>query len=130
MNFRAIEKHRSWFYSAGMAVLITLWLLSGAIGNDSRDDIAVHATNVPGESPRSKVRVRTQSAETITRTIVVNGKTAPARVVELGAETDGRVEHVGAERGANVTRGGLSVRLDMLDRAARLAQAQATVKQR
>ena len=130
MNFRAIEKHRSWFYSAGMAVLITLWLLSGAIGNDSRDDIAVHATNVPGESPRSKVRVRTQSAETITRTIVVNGKTAPARVVELGAETDGRIEHVGAERGANVARGGLIVRLDMRDREARLAQAQATVKQR
>lgn len=130
MNFTAIEKHRSWFYSAGMAVLITLWLLSGAIGNDSPDENAVQAINVPGDSTRSKVRVRTQSAETITRTIVVNGKTAPARVVELGAETDGRIEHVGAERGANVTRGDLIVRLDMRDREARLAQAQATVRQR
>jgi len=76
------------------------------------------------------VRVRTQTAEEVVRTIVVNGETAPARVVQISAETDGRVTSTGAERGANVARGGLLVRLDERDRKARLAQAQATVKQR
>ncbi len=64
------------------------------------------------------------------RTIIVNGRTAPARVVELSAETDGRIEHIGVERGANVNRSEVIVRLDERDRRARLAQAEATVKQR
>jgi multidrug efflux system membrane fusion protein len=79
---------------------------------------------------KSAVRVRTQSAEQVLRTITVNGKTAPARVADLSAETDGRVEFLGAERGANVNRGEIIVRLDQRDRKARLAEAQATVKQR
>jgi multidrug efflux system membrane fusion protein len=66
----------------------------------------------------------------VTRTIVVNGKTAPARIAELSAETDGRVVAIGAERGANVKRGTIIVRLDERDRSARLAEARATLKQR
>jgi multidrug efflux system membrane fusion protein len=64
------------------------------------------------------------------RTIVVNGKTAPARIAQLSAETDGRIEYIGAERGASLERGNLIVRMDERDRTARLAQAEATVKQR
>jgi multidrug efflux system membrane fusion protein len=64
------------------------------------------------------------------RTIVVNGKTAPARIVHLSAETDGRVVYIGAERGASLDRGDVIVRLDERDRTARLAQAKATVRQR
>ena len=127
----AWAKHRSWFYSAGIAVAITLWLLSGTLGGADADDAgpdALAATTV--EAPHSRVRVRTQTAEEIVRTIVVNGETAPARIVQISAETDGRVSSIGAERGANVEQGGVLVRLDERDRKARLAQAQATVKQR
>jgi multidrug efflux system membrane fusion protein len=124
----SFSQHRSWFYSAGIAVLITLWVASGAFDEDeietSNDDVASEQT------AHSKVRVRTQTAEEIVRTISVNGKTAPARVVQLSAETDGRVTHIGAERGANVDKGDVIVRLDERDRTARLAQAKATVKQR
>jgi len=130
MNPEFIQEHRSWFYSAGIALLITVWLVSGSFGSDDSSEVAVKTVETSNENTQSKVRVRTQSAETITRTIVVNGKTAPARIVELGAETDGRIEHIGAERGANVARGGVIVKLDLRDREARLAQAQATVKQR
>lgn len=130
MNTEFFRKHRSWFYSAGMALLITLWLLSGTLGSDDNNQVAIDASGTKIENPQNKVRVRTQSAESITRTIVVNGKTAPARVVNLGAETDGRIEVVGADRGANVAAGGMIVRLDLRDREARLAQARATVKQR
>ena len=59
-----------------------------------------------------------------------NGRTAPARVVELNAETDGRVIGVDAERGDRFDAGDVIVRLDERDRRARLAQAEATVKQR
>ena len=129
MQLGIFEKHRSWFISAGMATAIVLWLLSGYFLND--DERASSATDTTAPAlERTAVRVRTQSAEEVTRTIIVNGKTAPARVVELSAETEGRVVYVGAERGASVDRGGIIVRLDERDRKARLAQAEATLKHR
>ena len=131
MDLGKFEKYRSWLYSAGIAILIAGWLLSGQFGNsnDAADErsAAIAKTTI---APQSKVRVRTQIAEEVTRTIVVNGKTAPARVVELSAETDGRVESIGAKRGANINRNTVIVRLDERDRSARLAQAEATVRQR
>jgi len=131
MDLGKFEKYRSWLYSAGIAILIAGWLLSGQFGNsdDTNDErsAAIAKTTI---APQSKVRVRTQIAEEVTRTIIVNGKTAPARVVELSAETDGRVESIGAKRGANIDRNTVIVRLDERDRSARLAQAEATVRQR
>ena len=124
-----VKQHRSWFLSATIAGLIGLWLLSGQFGGDATATLNV-TSDSPAQFARTSVRVRTQSAEEITRTIVVNGKTAPARVVEIAAETDGRVEFVGAERGASLTTGEVIVRLDARDRVARLAQAEALLKQR
>lgn len=129
MQLGIIKKYRSWFISAGMAAAIVLWLLSGYIVNDEEHS-ASSADTAAAAVERTAVRVRTQSAEEVTRTIIVNGKTAPARVVELSAETEGRVVYIGAERGASVDRGGIIVRLDERDRKARLAQAEATLKQR
>ena len=128
MALGKLKRYKSWFLSAGIITAVTLWLLSGQIGEteDTGDTVDVAAL----AAARNAVRVRTQSAEEVMRTIVVNGKTAPARIVNLAAETDGRVEYVGAERGASLKRGDLIVRLDERDRAARLAQAQATLKQR
>ena len=123
-----INRYKSWFVSAGIVVAVTLWIASGSFGNTEDEDTAIN----PGVTATAKnaVRVRTQSAEEVMRTIVVNGKTAPARIAQLSAETDGRIEYIGADRGANLERGNLIVRMDERDRAARLAQAEATVKQR
>ncbi len=129
MKLGTFKQHRSWFTSAGIAALITIWLLSGQFGKGEPANTP-HTVARDLDAPRSSVRVRTQSAEEVTRTIIVNGKTAPARVVELSAETDGRIEHIGAARGTNVNRSEVIVRLDQRDRRARLAQAEATVKQR
>jgi len=123
-----INRYKSWFVSAGIVIAVTLWIASGSFGNTEDEDTAIN----PGVAATAKnaVRVRTQSAEEVMRTIVVNGKTAPARTAQLSAETDGRIEYIGADRGANLERGNLIVRMDERDRAARLAQAEATVKQR
>ena len=124
-----LSEHRSWLMSAGIAVLVAAWLLSGQLGGEPSETPVTDLTPV-ARATQSSVRVRTQSAEEIMRTIVVNGKTAPARVVDLAVETDGRIEFVGVQRGASVQRGDVIVRLDERDRRARLAQAEATVKQR
>ena len=131
MDLGNFEKYRSWFYSAGIAVLVVVWLASGQFAEHEVVAAGNKATVANSTAaPLGKVRVRTQVAEEITRTIVVNGKTAPARVVELSAETDGRITSIGADRGANVDRDTVIVRLDERDRSARLAEARATVRQR
>ena len=130
MKLRNFEKYRSWFYSMGITVLVAIWLLSGQFSDDDFSAQSSSSAAQPASSTQGKVRVRTQVAEEVTRTIVVNGKTAPARVVELSAETDGRVTSIGAKRGANVDSGTVIVRLDERDRSARLAEARAIVKQR
>lgn len=129
MNVGKFEAYKSWLVSAGIAFGISLWLFSGTFNEDDETAAAV-ATQDAEKELLTNVRVRSIVAEEVTRTISINGKTAPARIVELNAETDGRVVVIGTERGERLDRGELIVRLDQRDRNARLAQAAATVKQR
>jgi len=129
MSWAFLKQQQSWLLSAGIAVLVVLWLLSGQ-GAEEPEATAVSAAADAGEPQRSSVRVVTRSAEEVQRTIVVNGKTEPARIVTLAAETDGRVAAIGIARGESADSGDLVVRLDERDRTARLAEAHATLKQR
>ena len=128
MAMGKLGRYKSWLLSGGIIAVVALWLLSGQIGGG--EETGETAAEASVATTRDAVRVRTQSAEEVMRTVVVNGKTAPSRIVNLAAETDGSVEYVGAERGASLERGALIVRLDERDRTARLAQAQAILKQR
>jgi len=129
MNLGNFNGYKSWLISAGITIGIGLWLISGSIFGDEENTDGAAIAAIPSEVLAS-VRVRHQSAEEVTRTISVNGRTAPARTVELNAETDGRIVSVGVARGDRLDRGEIIVRLDERDRNARLAQAVATVKQR
>lgn len=129
LDTNKLSRYKSWLTSAGIAIAIALWLASGHFGGGTKsysNDVDQGRT----VAPRASVRVRRQVAEEVTRNIVVNGRTAPARIVELNAETDGRVVAVGTKRGDRFDAGDVIVRLDERDRRARLAQAEATVKQR
>ena len=131
MDKEFFRQHKSWLTSAGIALLIGLWLATGRFSGDAADSGAVITSDrAPDQDTRVSVRIRNQAAEEVTRMVRVNGKTAPARIVEINAETDGRVVEVGSERGNRLDRGELIVRLDERDRSARLAQAEAMVKQR
>jgi multidrug efflux system membrane fusion protein len=130
MDLGKLRNFRSWLISASIVVVVSVWLASGQVGSEAPQEEPASVITSAAPAQQSSVRVRTQKAEEIMRTIVVNGQTAPARVVDIAAETDGRVEHVGIDRGTNVGRNAVIVRLDERDRAARLAQAEATVRQR
>ena len=127
MNKNELGKYKSWLTSAGIALAIGLWLTTGQLPSDKPDTDAT-ITEPSEQKTRSNVRTRTQTAESVTRMVVVNGNPAPARIVEINAETDGRVESTGIERGERLDKGEVIVRLDERDRQARLAQASATVK--
>ncbi len=132
MKVESLSQHRSWLVSGGIVVAIVLWLATGSGGEpeSTAAESEAAATTESSDTERFAVRIRNQVAEEVVRTITVNGSTAPARTVEINAETDGRVEETGVDRGERVSQGGIIVRLDERDRKARLAQAQATVKQR
>jgi membrane fusion protein, multidrug efflux system len=128
------SRTRSILLACGIAAAVAIWMLSG-IGRDPdgpsnpstvRDEAAGTAGN-----PERRIRVMVQhlSARPITREIIVSGRTEPNREVELRAETDGAVVALGAERGAKVTAGERIVELDMRDREALLAEAEATIEQ-
>ena len=129
MQFEKLKRYKSWLVSAAITSAIALWLVSGQIGSDNSDQDVAPVANQQSED-RPNVRVRRQTAEEVTRTIAVNGRTAPARIVDINAETDGRVVAVGRERGDRLDRGDVIVQLDERDRRARHSQAVATVKQR
>ena len=87
MQITEINRYKSWLISGGLAIAVVLWLVSGQFGEETVEPQSAVITSA-AES-RDAVRVRTQSAEEVLRTIKVNGKTAPARIVQLAAETDG-----------------------------------------
>jgi multidrug efflux system membrane fusion protein len=133
MQLGIIKRYKSWLTSAAITLVIALWLFSGQFGEQQNPVVDTNQSSQQSTSQPQQlagVRVRQQAAELVTRTITVNGRTAPARVVELNAETDGRVESVGVERGERLNKGDIIVELDERDRKARLSQAVATVKQR
>ena len=130
MKSAKLNRYKSWLLSGGIVIVVVLWLASGQFAKDEPELARAIEPDAAASAQRNAVRVRTQSAEEVMRTIVVNGETAPSRIVHLAAETDGRVVHVGAERGAALQRGEVIVRLDERDRSARLAQARALVRQR
>lgn len=129
LELNKLRPYKSWLTSAGITIAIALWLASGHIGGGTKSYDSEQNPNV-ASAPRTSVRVRHQTAVEVTRNITVNGRTAPARIVELNAETDGRVVSIGVERGDRFDAGDVIVNLDERDRRARLLQAEATVKQR
>ena len=119
MHLGNIKRYKSWLTSAAIALVIALWLASGQISSDESVTALDSSRSVTNTELRTSVRIRQQAAEQVTRTIAVNGRTAPARVVALNAETDGRVTMVGVERGERLNKGDVIVELDERDRRAR-----------
>jgi multidrug efflux system membrane fusion protein len=114
--------------AGGIVVAVSLWMLSG-IGSEPTAD-AITATRAASTNTLQQVRVQAMQAREITREILISGRTEPNRLVQIKAETDGRVNAIRAERGETVADGAALLTLDVRDRNARLAEAQALVEQR
>ncbi len=127
---------KSYVIAGVLAIGLVGWLASGQMGG--RDDTEVEATAISAvetpdvtEAPeKMSVRVRDLTAEPIEREIVINGKTAPVRHVQLRAETTGRVLKVETEEGALVEEGDVLVRLDPRDRELVKLEVEALLRQR
>jgi multidrug efflux system membrane fusion protein len=118
----------SWWFSLAVVAGVSSWMASGLFSHHG-----VASTDAaPGAAtaPLTKVRVIELEAQAKPIEIVVQGRSAASRKVEIKAETIGKVIEIGADRGARVKKGQLIVRLATDDRQARLEEAQALVRQR
>ncbi|MCB9960192.1 MAG: efflux RND transporter periplasmic adaptor subunit [Rhodospirillaceae bacterium] len=130
---------RSLFIALACAVGAAVWILSGQFGDSAPEadgEAAVAsggaATEAAGESEQiiRTVRVRPSAAEPFEDLLVLYGRTAAERTVDVRAQIDGQVVEVSAERGDVVAAGQVLVRLSTDERAARVAQGEALVAQR
>lgn len=119
--------NKSILIAVGIAAAAALWIASGAVATD---DEAPKTGPSPAEGSHVEVKVEVLTARPMQRELTIQGRTAPVRDVVLKAEIEGQVEAVLAEKGAAVAQGAPLVRLDMRDRAARRAEADALVAQR
>ena len=124
---------KSYVIAGVLALALIGWLASGQMRAPDQADVETTAAEEPvthQSLEKMSVRVRDLTAEPIAREIVINGKTAPVRLVELRAETTGRVLKIEAEEGALVEEGNVLVRLDPRDRELAKLEAEALLRQR
>lgn len=129
MSIKNLIAKRPWILAVAVTAVVVAWLASGSIGTRKPADLMPGSTHIGDSESIARVQVISQVAKPVTRMISVYGQTAPARTVEMSSETEGRVEGVEAVRGRRARAGAVILRLDMRDRRARLAQADASVRE-
>lgn len=124
---------KSIFIAIFIAVIATLWILSGMFGDKSNADDTAAPTeealnNASSDIP--EVRVQNLTAQMMNDSIEVTGRTQASRQVMLGAETDGQIAIVLVNKGDVVEKGTVLAKVGLQDRAARVNEAQQLLNQR
>lgn len=111
--------------AAGVAAAAFLWIVSGLIfpGDEK---------NVPDNAKHSLPSVRTvmSVAKNHQNSLILFGRTEPARAVMLKAETSGHISAIVIDKGHAVKAGQVIARIAIDARKARLAEAEALLNQR
>lgn len=120
--------------SYGIALLISLavagWVFSGQLGRSQSNASLKKDDANSTDTPVMTVRGQVLHAREYASDIILRGRTEALRSVEIKAQTDGRVVELPVEKGTRVGAGEIICRLATDERAARLAQARALVRQR
>jgi membrane fusion protein, multidrug efflux system len=123
-------------YSILLATVIAIgtgaWILSGQFANGARTEgeDAAKSKTAPPATEMAAVRVRESIAEPYRSAVIISGRTAPSREIELKAQILGKVVALGAKDGDHVEKGAPIIRFDPEDREARRQMAKARIVQR
>ncbi|ODR97590.1 hypothetical protein AUC69_10760 [Methyloceanibacter superfactus] len=123
-----MDLNKSYLIAAVFTLGLAAWVLGGyfvkSSGKETPDAPAVADAVAP-----MTVSVRTQEARSVEQYIVAQGQAEPNRTVTIRAETTGQVAEILADEGATVAAGDVIARLESNDRQARLARAEAHVRE-
>lgn len=108
------------------------WVGSGMLTGKGADAPNANADQNAGEVAQAvpSVRVQESTAQAFQSDIILQGRTAASRMVELRAEVSGRAEDIVVMEGQPVSEGDPILKIAINDRAARLDQARASLEQR
>lgn len=114
------------------AILLTgiAWIGSGVLFGSGADTSPADGNAGQTEATIPSVRVQESTAQPFQSDIILQGRTAASRMVELRAEVSGRAEDVVVMEGQPVSDGDPILKIAINDRAARLDQARAALEQR
>ncbi|HPF78487.1 MAG TPA: efflux RND transporter periplasmic adaptor subunit [Alphaproteobacteria bacterium] len=127
---------KSLFIAVVIAVVATLWVLSGQFSRDNNmanSDTA--GTQAPseenlGNNDIPEVRVRDLTAQPMEDEVEVTGRTQASRQVNLKAETEGAIASILVDKGDVVKEGQILAKLALRDRAAQVLDAEQLLNQR
>lgn len=122
--------NRSVILSISMAVIATIWVLSGSFSEseDSKTAEQLSSEQTEGSVPAFKVKVQKRSAQIMQDQILLQGGIEAARQIEVRAETQGTIEKIRATKGDLLKAGQAILSLAMNDREARLEKAKAELR--
>jgi len=122
--------NRSYLIAGAIAVGAIAWVASGQFGDHGgKTEASVQPAATPAAQPML-VRARVIEARPYARELVLRGRTAAARWVDLKAETQGRVAELPVAKGGLVKAGDVIARLATDERQARRAETEALLRQR
>lgn len=117
------------YRTAGLIIVgIALLLVSGIFFPSEENEIATPEASQ--EQALMAVTVINSSLEPFTKDIILRGQTQALRTVDLKSQIKSRITELPVEKGMRVKMGDVICRMDVEDRAANYAEAQAVVKQR
>lgn len=130
MNIKATISRKPWILAILVFLGLALWMGSGILLSDpEHKDEASQVQAASSTGGAVTVQVEKLNPELITRIVKVNGRTAPAREINIAAETEGRVESINAPRGKQLKKGQPILTLDLRDRQAKVKQTEASVRE-
>lgn len=113
-----------WIISVMILIIMGVWLISGIVSSPEAPPANTSAQETSQQSvPLAKVVVSSVTAQPITRTVALYGRTAPDRKATLGAEVSGNVEQLLIRKGQFVKKGQALVQLNKADRELQLQRA-------
>ncbi len=115
-----------------LAVIGIGWVASGQFTTNETTDALADDTPRAETATRAPMKVRVADLEAVMRVerVDVTGRTEASRKVQVRAETQGQVRELLRQRGDTVVKDAPIARLRIDERAAKLAEAKATLRQR
>ena len=131
MENKLLAMDKAKVIALGILGVVVLWIGSGMIFRAEK----APETSRPGgkanpDEAATTVKIIRSKAEPFQSGVILQGRTNASRSVDLRAEVSGRVEKILVDRGQPVKQGQEILLIAVNDRAARLAQAKASLTQR
>ena len=124
-NLAQIFSNRNYRLSFILLLICLLWLMSGLLGSEEKDDANEPVT----KADKTLVQARYIQSQPFQPLIQVRARTEPSRQVSLKAEVSGRVVGLPIVEGQLVAEGDIICELAVDDRQLRLQEAESAVAQ-